>query len=78
MAASRFAASKTQADIALLRQALAQGPRLASEVEAEAAAQGISPTTLREARKRLNIESRRHGGRWVWAYRRARRAAGVR
>jgi hypothetical protein len=51
-----------------LRTALKDGERLAKEVEREANAHGIKPRTLRRARNRAGIPSRKDGfdGPWHW------------
>lgn len=56
-----------------LRQALAEGPRAAKEIKAEAHQVGLSEQMLRTARMRLGVRTRKEGGsfgsmgqRWVW------------
>ena len=52
-----------------LRQALADGPRPASEVKEEAKAAGIAEETLKRARRGVAASIRERGGhnRWLWA-----------
>lgn len=52
-----------------LRAMLKDGPRPASELIAQAAASGIRDTTLRRAKKRLNLRTTKDGmnGGWTWA-----------
>lgn len=55
-----------------LSNALADGPRLAKDVEDEAREQGISKAMVRTARKRLGVKSDRRGGAgasgyWEWS-----------
>ena len=57
-----------------LRAALADGPRVAGDVEAEARERGIKTPTLRRARERLRVRTwqerptgKRGGGPWHWA-----------
>lgn len=56
---------------AFLRDALAEGPRPALDVTREARQGGLADATIRRARGRLGIVSRREGfgsgGRWTWA-----------
>jgi hypothetical protein len=47
-------------------EALAAGPRAASEVAQEAAAAGVAAITLRRAREALQVETRRDAERWIW------------
>src|SRR4051812_16828073 len=54
--------ARTDTDQFLL-DALAPGPRLATDVEAEAASVGISAKQLRSARERLSVEISREGDR---------------
>ena len=49
-----------------LREALAQGPRSAVDMEDEADANGIAPATLKRARKELNIRAFKLGRAWYW------------
>ncbi|MDQ3919586.1 MAG: AAA family ATPase [Acidobacteriota bacterium] len=56
-----------------LRQVLAEGPRAAKEIKAEAHQVGLSEQMLRTARMRLGVRTRKEGGsfgkvgqRWVW------------
>jgi hypothetical protein len=51
-----------------LREELACGPRPQKQLEERAEGEGISPITLRRAKKSLRIESTRigFGGEWVW------------
>jgi putative DNA primase/helicase len=51
-----------------LRDALKNGARSATEVEAEAEGEGISERTLRRARKALGVRTQKVGmpGAWVW------------
>jgi len=55
---------------AWLRDALASGPRLATEMVLTAKAAGIAERTLRRARKRLKIRAEKQGGsmegKWWW------------
>jgi hypothetical protein len=55
---------------AWLRDALANGPRLADEMVRAARAAGIAERTLRRARKRLDVRSKKQDGsmegRWCW------------
>jgi hypothetical protein len=52
-----------------LSSALAQGARLAKDVEAEARQEDISERTLKRAKKELRVQSRKCGmtGAWEWA-----------
>ena len=66
--------AKTRAAQALLLRALADGPRPASDIEREAAMQGIAKRTLRRARLASNIKATRTGasngpgaGTWQWS-----------
>lgn len=52
---------------AFLQDALADGERPASEVHEEAKAWGISEVTLRRAKYRLRIATRKDGKHWRWA-----------
>ena len=54
----------------LLRETLAAGPRLASELRQDAVVEGISEKTLYAARRAEGItvaKERVPNGRWVWA-----------
>lgn len=51
---------------ALLKQLLEPGPRLATELIAEASARGISESSVRRAKAKLGIAARRSGKSWVW------------
>lgn len=53
--------------IDFLRNALRDGPRKASDLQAEAEEQGISPRTLARARKKLNIKSKQQRRVWYWS-----------
>jgi hypothetical protein len=52
-----------------LRAALADGPREAAEVKAEAEAEGFTPATLRRAQRQLGIKPTKVGyqGRSLWS-----------
>jgi hypothetical protein len=52
-----------------LREALADGPRLAKDVEADAKNVGIAERTLRRARKALKVNATKAGftAPWMWA-----------
>lgn len=51
-----------------LREVLSEGPVPAQELMERAKAElGVGDRLLREAKAELGIESRREGGRWVWA-----------
>lgn len=54
---------------AFLKQSLAEGPRPSAEVQQAAQTAGITPTTLRRARRQLGVVARVEGfqGRWVLA-----------
>ena len=59
--------------VEFLRALLADGPRAANEVKAEARRAGISEPTLRRAKDRLGVRAQKSGGRfgdaaqrWVW------------
>src|SRR5206468_2809215 len=55
---------------AFLREALADGPRAASDVEALARERGLAIGTVRRAKKPLGVVTRKagpaDGGRWRW------------
>lgn len=57
-----------QAKLLLLRL-LAGGPRLQTDIEAEAVSEGISIDTLRDAKKKLGctVSKDGHSGKWSWA-----------
>jgi hypothetical protein len=52
---------------AFLRAVVADGPRLATEIQAAAAAADISMATLRRAKEDLGIKPRRQGTVWYWS-----------
>jgi hypothetical protein len=62
--------SAVEEAMAFLRDALREGERLAEEVKQEGRVLDISPPTLKRARERLGVKSRREGfgrsGRWLW------------
>jgi hypothetical protein len=51
----------------LLYSVLADGPRLATEVQAAATTAGISEATLRRAQKDLEIKPKKQGVVWYWS-----------
>jgi hypothetical protein len=59
---------KADVAVALLCDALAAGPIAAKELDDLAAANGISHGTLAEARKRVDVVSRRDGKGWLVGY----------
>ena len=61
-------ATKLGEAIEWLREALANGPRAATEVEAEAREAGIAISTLHRGKRDLNVESYRDAtpGPWFW------------
>lgn len=56
--------SKRQNAKELLRDRLRDGPRLSTEIAAEASAKGISAPTLERAKRELGFTSRAVKGRW--------------
>lgn len=60
---------------AFLRDLLAAGPIACEEVEAEARGAGVSPSTLKRAKRNLGVKSKRHSepgekrgkGEWFWS-----------
>lgn len=67
-AAEVFGVSRTQSPAErFLVDALADGPRPASELVQAAAKDGITDDMLRTARKRLGVESRKVGLGWQWS-----------
>lgn len=62
--------SKLDRAAAWLETALADGPRPQKELESEAGQEGIASGTLREAKVKLDIKSRRPGGSggWLWEW----------
>jgi hypothetical protein len=60
--------AKLDAAVAWLRNALENGPRPATELEAESAGAGVSPTTLQRAKAKLAVASFRDSVRdpWQW------------
>jgi hypothetical protein len=53
---------------AFLGSVLADGPRLATEVQEAATAAGMSLSTLRRAQKDLGIKSVKEGKEWFWSF----------
>jgi hypothetical protein len=49
-----------------LTEVLADGPLPARQVKAAAEAAGLAPTTLKRAKKRLRVRSRKRPNGWVW------------
>ena len=49
-----------------LQEKLKAGPAAASELESEAKAVGINETTLRRAKKAIDVESNKQGDKWYW------------
>jgi hypothetical protein len=52
---------------AFLRSVVADGARLATEIQAAATAAGISTATLRRAKEDLGIKPRKQGTVWYWS-----------
>jgi hypothetical protein len=70
MAAGGQTLSAVAAAGAWLREALAAGPRPASELRQEAAAHGIGYTTLTAARKAEGVRAHKERvarGQWIWS-----------
>jgi hypothetical protein len=67
-AAPRAMSKLDQATLLLLRL-LADGPRLQTDVEAEAASEGIGMDTMRKAKKKLGCQVTKdgHTGKWSWS-----------
>lgn len=50
-----------------LREQLQDGPRLAEEIQFAASARNIAEATLKRAKKRLYVLTRRKGEKWLWS-----------